>query len=82
MNQLTEAQKEMFKTLSTTGTGKELAAFLDALCNELCDIRNISTLSEEAKRSRLDMVSLMQREVIARIRLFNPNASQDINPYA
>lgn len=72
---LTEKQLEMFKSLKNSGLGKQLTEYLGTLLDELCDIRNMPTASDEERKARLHLVTLIQTELIDRLSTQTPNHS-------
>lgn len=78
---LTKEQQQMFLTLKSMSVGSELCGFLGQFCDHLCDIRTMDDLSEEARKARLDLARLLDRELISRLRLSNPSEDKEHNPY-
>jgi len=76
---LTERDSEMFKSLHGSGTGKQLVDYIDRLISELS---SLETLNEENFKSRREAVSIIKKELKARIELVNDPKSTNNNQYS
>ena len=69
---------QLFKNLNESETGKVLVEFLNDFCGEICDVRNMGSLTAE---QRLELEKVVRSKIISRILLINPPKENEPNQY-
>lgn len=72
---LNEKDKELFKVLSKSQMGKDLAEFLDRVCDHICDSRTWG--QNDSKESSIQAASVIRQEI--RSRLISKEAGKNGN---
>jgi hypothetical protein len=66
---MTPKDVEMFRVLSNSAVGTDLAEYLDRLLGKVCDSRNWGP--DETKETAQKVASIIQKDIIDKIRLVN-----------
>lgn len=62
---LNEKDKELFKALTKSQIGKELASYLERLCDDVCDARTWS--KDDTKESSMQAAKVIKENIINKI---------------